>query len=372
MRKVPVVLLQPGMKVSRPIYDYMGFLLLNSGVILKNEYIVKLQELQVPSIYIEDKRIPDVVVEDIILDETRQKASCLVRNILNDINKQPEKNTRTLLFTSKELNNVLDDIIAQLLQNPNLVVNLSDIRLADNYTFAHSVNVAVLALTTAISLGFSRSDLHKIGMGAFLHDLGKTKIPLSLLNKQDRLLPEEFAEIKKHPRYGYDLVKFHDLIDSSSAAVVFQHHERTNGNGYPQNLTGKEIHTFAKICSIVDVYDALVADRPYRPALPPHKALEIIEGAGGEFDLFFLQKFYRHIAAYPIGTIVGLSNDVIGIVTHNTAGFPTRPNVRVFWTKDFQKVNPYEIDLKDKINIVVDRVIEEKELSEAEVLNYCF
>ena len=197
-------------------------------------------------------------------------------------------------------------------------------------------------------------------MGAFLHDLGKTKVPLSILNKQGNLLPEEFAEIKKHPRHGYDLVKLHNLIDSSSSAVVLQHHERINGKGYPHNLRNGQIHRFAKICSIVDVYDALVTDRPYRPALPPHKALEFIEGGGEEFEPAFLQNFYRHIAVYPIGTIVGLSNDVIGIVTHNTAGFPTRPVVRVFWTKDFQKVNPYEIDLKETINLVVNKVFEDK------------
>ncbi len=363
MRKIPVKLLQPGMEVGRPVYDSMGFLLLNRGVILKYEYIQKLYNLSVSSLYIQDRRISDVEVEDIILDETRQEASRLVKNILDDLDKQPKKSIRSLLFTKKKLYNVLDDIISQLLSNPNLIINLSDIRLSDNYTFAHSVNVAVLALTTAISLGLPRSELHKLGIGAFLHDLGKIKIPISILNKKEPLLTEEFAEIMKHPSNGYKLVKSHNLIDSASAIVLLQHHERINGSGYPNNLKNEEINYFAKICAIVDVYDALVSDRPYRPALLPHKALEIIESGGEEFDLAILQTFYRHIAAYPIGTLVGLSNNLIGIVTHNTVGFPTRPRVRVFWTKELEKITPYEIDLTKTINVVVNRVFEENELS---------
>ena len=348
--------------VARPVFDSMGFCL-NRGVILKYEYIQKLQNLPISSLYIKDKHIDDVEVEDVILDETRQEASRLVKNILDNIDKQPKKSLRSLLFTKKKLYNILDDIISQLLSNTNLIINLSDIRLADSYTFAHSVNVAVLALTTAISLGLTRSELRKLGIGAFLHDLGKIKIPLSILNKKEPLLTEEFAEIMKHPSNGYQLVQSHHLIDSASALVLLQHHERINGSGYPNNLKNEEIHYFAKICAIVDVYDALVADRPYRPALPPHKALEIIESGGEEFDLAILQTFYRHIAAYPIGTIVGLSNNLIGIVTHNTVGFPTRPRVRVFWTKELDKITPYEIDLTKTINVVVDRVFEENELS---------
>ena len=369
MRKVPVKFLKPGMKVGRPVYDSMGFLLLNSGVSLKQEYINKLRDLQIASLYIQDERIPDIEIEDVILDETRQEAACLIKNILDDMGKESKKPLNSLLVAKKKLNNVLDDIISQLLNNPNLIINLSDIRLADNYTFSHSVNVAVLAITTAISLGLPRSNLQKLGMGAILHDLGKIKIPLKILNKNGRLLPEEFEEIKKHPRYGYELVKLQKLIDSSSATVIIQHHERVNGMGYPNKLKDGQISYFAKICAVADVYDALVADRPYRAALPPHKALEIIENGGEEFDLGILQNFYQHIAAYPIGTIVGLSNGLIGIVTNNTVGFPMRPVVRIFWTNEFEGVKPFELDLKEKIDVIVNRVYEEEELSQNTIKN---
>lgn len=365
MRKVRVENLCPGMKVARPVYDAMGFLLLNAGVELKREYIENLKKLQIPAVYIIDSLIPDVEIEDIILDETRQKAYLLIRKILQNAGKQGDKSSPSLLFTGKEIASVLDEIISHLLNNPNLIVNLTDIRTVDNYTFAHSVNVAVLAITIGISLGLSRSELKKIGLGAFLHDLGKTRIPWDILNKGGSLSSREFTEIKKHPLYGYEIFKAQGYNDSSSAMVIYQHHESKDGSGYPEGVKGEEIHLFARICKAVDIYDALVSDRPYRPAFLPHEAMEILGTKSEELDLLVLQKFFQHVAAYPVGTLVGLSNGKVGIVVHNTAGFPTRPRVRVFCSKEnYEQVVPHEIDLVETMNVVVDKVYKEGELPE--------
>jgi HD-GYP domain-containing protein (c-di-GMP phosphodiesterase class II) len=369
MRKVPVSSLQPGMKLARAIYDKMGFLLLNTGVELKREYIHSLRKLNISSVYIFDNIIPDIDIEDVILDETRHKTTEIVRDIMFDIKRQPEKPVPKLLFKRQNICNVLQDIIDQLLNNNNLIVNLSDIRTADNYTFAHSVNVAVLALTLGISLGLSRSQLTKVGLGSLLHDLGKVKIPSSILNKKGKLSADEYLEIKKHPGFGYEMVKAQDLIPGSSAMVIYQHHERMNGEGYPEGLRSEQIHLFSRISAVADVYDALVADRPYRLAFPPHKAIEILESSGEQFDLKVLHNFIQHIAAYPIGTFLGLSSGEVGIVVKNTVGFPKRPRVRVLCSKeDFEPLTPYEIDLIEKRNIVIDAVFADNQLPE-EILN---
>lgn len=363
MRKVNVWSLKPGMKVGRPVHDSMGFLLLNSGVVLKKEYIDNLKKLNIPAVYIVDNIIPDVEVKDIILDETREKANNLVRDLLKDVEKQPEKSTPKLLFTKKELSNVIGEIIDQLFGSPNLIINLSDIRTTDNYTFSHCVNVAVLALTTAISMGFTTSELQQIGLGTMLHDLGKTKIPLKILNKEGQLIPEERKEIEKHPKYGYDLAKLNNSIDNTSAKIIYQHHERINGQGYPEGINGEQIHIYSRLVAIVDVYDALVSDRPYRKAYPPYKALQILEAEGDNFDLEILQKFLQHVAAYPIGTVVGLSSGEIGIAVENKVGFTMRPKVRIFCLKENLKpVKPYEVDLIQELNIVVDKIYNEDEL----------
>lgn len=360
MRKVPVDSLKPGMRVAKPVFDDRGTVLLNYGVELKEEYIKNLRKFKIPAVYIIDGVTSDVWVEDVILDETRQKAKESVRRFYENIKHDPHNITG-----HSELKEVMDEIIEQLLSQKNLIVNLSDIKNADSYTFAHSVNVAVLTIIVAISMGYSKKELKKIGLGAFLHDLGKIKIPSTILNKQGALLPQEFEEVKKHPVYGYDLLKLRDFMDSSSAVIVYQHHERVNGDGYPNGLKEREINYASKICSVVDVYDALVSDRPYRSALPPHKALEILETGGEEFDLEILQKFFQHVAAYPVGTLLKLSTGEIGVVVNNTAGFPTRPKVRVVcYGENFEPVEYYEVDLVDRIDVVVERVLSEEELPE--------
>lgn len=365
MRKVPVWALQPGMKTGRPLYDNKGMLLLNAKVSIKSKYIHNLKMLGINAIYIEDDIIPDVSIEDVIVDETRTKAQTMVRDILENIEKQPEKDLPRVLFAKTSVTGIVENIVDQLLQNQNLMINLSDIRTSDGYTFAHCVNVAVLAVTAGISLKYSRSELKDIAMGALLHDLGKVKVPLEILNKNGRLTADEFNQIKNHPRFGYDMIRTQDFIKSTSCITVYQHHERINGKGYPEGLSDEQIHPFARIAAVTDVYDALVADRPYRKAMPPHKALEILESSGDEYDLNMLQNFMQHIAAYPIGNIVGLSSGEIGVVVHNTVGYPWRPRVRVFAFKEGPEViDPYEIDLMDKINVVVDRVYEEKEMQE--------
>lgn len=364
MRKVPVEALEPGMKIGRPVYDSSGFLLLNTGKELKKEYIHQLKKLNIPAVYIIDNIIPDIDIDDVILDETRQKANNMVRNILTDLERQPEKSKSKLLFAHREIKNVLDEIIDQLLDNKNLIINLSDIRTFDSYTFAHSVNVAVMAITTAISFQYPRSKLYEIGLGALLHDLGKVKIPDTILNKDGKLTPEEYTEIKKHPLLGYEMIKSQSFINPVSAQIVLQHHERNNGEGYPNGLTGEQIHLFSKICSVVDVYDALVSDRPYRKALPAHSALELLQSEIELFDINVLQKFFQHVAAYPIGTFVGLSNGEIGIVVHNTVGFPLRPRVRILCTKEFEPVKQYELNLMDKIDVIIDEVFTEQEIPE--------
>lgn len=358
MRKVSTKKLVPGLNLAMPVYDNNGFIWLNRGVELTIDYIRTLERLKIPAVYIEDPLIPDVEVGDVVQDETRQQANRMVKNVMENIHNVPEKALPGVLAAkTKELDNLLIDITDQLLSNPKLVVNLTDIRTTDNYTFYHSVNVAILSIITARSMGFKTYQLRKVGMGALLHDLGKTKIPLSILNKKGRLLPEEFDKIKNHPQYGYNMVSMKQVIEPCAAKIIYQHHERINGEGYPNGLASNQTHLYSKICSVVDVYDALTADRPYREGFPPHKALEILESSGHEFDQNALQHLFLHVAAYPVGTRVGLSNGDAGVVVRNRPGYTRHPKVRVLYEKEnFEPLSPYEIDLSEQINVVVDEI----------------
>ncbi len=363
MRKVSVDALKPGMIVGRPVYDENRYLLLNAGVELKKEYISTLKRMGVPAIYIQEKIISDIEIDDVILEETRVKAEKTVKNIVKELEKQPDVFTPNLIFTRKEVGEIIDEITEQLLANNNLVVNLADIRSADNYTFGHCVNVAVLALTTAIAMDYPRPNLHRIGCGALLHDLGKTQVPASILNKKEHLSKDDWWEIQKHPYYGFTMVKESECVDHLSSLMLYQHHERLDGSGYPQRLMGDDIHEFAQLCAVVDVYDALTSDPPYREAFPPHRAVEILEVGGEQFSLDILQNFFKHVAAFPSGTFVELSTGYVGVVVHNKVGFPRHPLVRVLCTAhDFKPVQHEEVDLMEHMDIVIIRVFNEDEV----------
>lgn len=363
MRLVPVWALRPGMEVARKISCGTGAPLLNAGVRLQADYIRKLKKMEIRAIYIHDDLIPDVEIEDVILEETRDKAIGMVRSALVEIRDSSQGNFSRLLAVKRELSAVLDDIIGQLLTSKDLTVNLSDIRFTDDYTFAHSVNVAILSIMNAISLGLSKRELNEVGMGAFLHDMGKVVVPLPILNKPGMLSEAEMNEIKKHPRYGMDLVRARDIASQAVLSVIYQHHERIDGSGYPQGLRGDELEIFPRICAVADVYDALVSDRPYRAGYLPHRAMDIMECECAGYDLKILQTFFHHIAAYPVGTIVGLNNGLIGVVVQNAYGHPRRPRVRIFCSRDnFAPLDAHEIDLVETLNLVIDRIYLDDEI----------
>jgi HD-GYP domain-containing protein (c-di-GMP phosphodiesterase class II) len=298
------------------------------------------------------------------MDETRLKAQTLVRDIFENVQQQPQKLSR--IIHAKRISAVVRNIVDDLLDNQNLVVNLSDIRTSDGYTFAHSVNVAVLVVAVGISLKYSRKKLNEIALGALLHDLGKVKVPLSILNKNGTLSDEEFTQVKKHPVFGYEMINAQGLIETASCLTVYQHHERIHGKGYPEGLKGEQIHVFARIAAVSDVFDALVADRPYRKAMPTHRALEILQSDQEAYDPEVLNYFMAHIAAYPIGSIVGLSSGKIGVVVHNTAGFPWCPRVRVLAyageQSELEYVKPYEVDLVEDKDEVVAKVYDDQNI----------
>lgn len=365
MRLIPSWALKPGMEVARNVKSGKGAPLLKAGVKLQIEYIQQLKKMKIPAVYINDSLIPDVYVEDVILDETRERAIQLVKKTLTDFKNTKNPGLSRVLSAKKELTDILDDIVNQLLSSKNLTINLSDIRYTDDYTFAHSVNVAVLSIMTAISLGLNKAELKKIGLGSFLHDLGKVLVPLAILNKPNRLLENERAEIEKHPLYGLDLIKERNFLNGLSGSIIHKHHERINGSGYPQGLKGKDIELYPKICAVSDVYDALVSDRPYRPGFMPYRAMEIMDLECEGYDLEVMQTFYHHISAYPVGTLVGLSNNCVGVVVNNTHGHSFCPRVRVVCTReepDFLPLEQFEIDLVQNLNVTVERVYQDHEL----------
>lgn len=187
----------------------------------------------------------------------------------------------------------VSDIVGLLLQNSAAVYDLLTLQKFDYYTYTHSVNVSVLSAALGAAIGLGKSDVVNLGMGAMLHDVGKTSVPSLILNKQGNLDPHEYKIIQGHVRRGGEILREHNAFPESAYDALLQHHEKLSGRGYPFKLRGQEINLFGRISGIADCYDALTTNRPYRSALSPYHALQIISQDIGDYDPDLLAAFVK-------------------------------------------------------------------------------
>lgn len=191
------------------------------------------------------------------------------------------------------------NIICQLSNSIPINNLLQSLRVYDEYTFNHSIHVAILATMLGIDIGVNAKELKNLATGAILHDTGKQFIPIQILNKQGKLTEQELNIVRQHPQLGYNLIKNNKYIEEREKQIVYQHHEDYSGIGYPRHLIGNEIDDLAMIVHICDVYDALVSKRSYKEAFTANKALSIInEGNQKMYNPEILNTFNKYIIYY--------------------------------------------------------------------------
>ena len=223
-----------------------------------------------------------------------------------------------------DVSNTLVDIISG---DENVGISLDELKCSDEYTFKHSLDVAAMSIMIGKMLGLSEAELKDLSTAGLLHDLGKTRIPNEILNAPRKLTDIEFNMMKTHPVYGYQNIMDITSIPDHVKLGVLQHHEKWNGNGYPQKLPGEKICLFARILAVADVYDALVTARPYKPAHSPSHAIEMMMAMTADFDIHILRVFLKSIILYPVGSQVRLSNGEIAYVVKNNKENVLRPEV---------------------------------------------
>jgi putative nucleotidyltransferase with HDIG domain len=254
------------------------------------------------------------------------------------------------------LRDISKRIVEEILSNRSLMINLVDIKNIDNYTYEHSLNVAILSLVLSIELKLPRSELYKVFIGALLHDIGKAFLPASITKKRTPLTEEEEEIMKEHTKLGYEYLKESYGVDPKSRLVCLQHHELSNGSGYPSGYNSSQIHKFSKIVAIANIYDEMTSDSPNARAVPPNEAIEFLYASAGTlFDFDLVEMFSRKINPYPEGTLVDLSNGKIGIVKSVNLNFPLRPVVKIFEHKKSIR-NLTEVDLMKETNITILKI----------------
>jgi HD-GYP domain-containing protein (c-di-GMP phosphodiesterase class II) len=352
VRPVSVSQLQPEIILGRTIYGEDGRVLLSKGTQLKESYIQKLSMIKVPFVYVEDEHIKDIEVNDVIDERTRIGAAQLIRKTM-------EKVVSGGKFELKDIQVSVDKIIDDVLVAGGLI-NLIDPRTQDTYLFGHSVNVCVLALMCGKAFGFNQLELKHLGLGAFLHDLGMGKINRKVLAKEDKLTPEELAEVKGHPMAGFGELRNYRELNLLASHCALQHHERWDGSGYPRGLKAETIHLYARIVAVADVFDALVSDRPFRKRMKPYEAVEYIQAyADIYFDPEVVEKFLSNIGVYPIGSLVKLNTGEKGVVVDANKSFPARPVVKLVTDKTGSMLRKFhEIDLVKHPAVFVQEVLE--------------
>ena len=222
---------------------------------------------------------------------------------------------KTLRMVHRMIDMVIDDM--------DMFLGLSTIRDYDDYTFTHSLNVAVLSMCLGHKISMSKSSLETLGLSALFHDLGKIDVPKEILNKPGKLNDREFKEMKNHSLYSVRRIIVLKAAQNKKAQFLlapFEHHLKYDLSGYPQTPRTKPISLFGRIIAIADVFDAITATRVYRPVpISPDRALGImLEGSGKDFDPILLKIFINMVGVYPIGTLLQLDNDEIGIVVKYT------------------------------------------------------
>ncbi|MEN6315374.1 MAG: HD-GYP domain-containing protein [Clostridiaceae bacterium] len=348
MRKVNINSIQLGAKLARTIFNSDGGVLLSKGIELRESYIEKLKSHGVTEVYLEDEISVNLKIEDVIKEQTRNEAVVLVKNMMKNYHFSASLDVEGV---KKMVNNIVDE----LLENNDILYNLSEIKSVDDYTFEHSVNVCILSLITGIGLGFDLQRLRELGCGAIMHDIGKLCIPNEILKKPSQLTVDEFEEIKKHTIFGYDMLKRSKKVSLVSAYIAFGHHERFDGSGYPLQLKSENIQICARIVAIADVYDALTSDRVYRKKLKPNEVYEYITSLGvNHFDPKVIESFVKYVTIYPVGTGVLLNTKERALVVRDNRLMPTRPVIRIVYDSNAKKIGICkEIDLSKQNNIFI-------------------
>lgn len=245
---------------------------------------------------------------------------------------------------------LVEEISSSVLRNPGALISLVRLKTKDNYTYMHSVAVCALMVSLARQLGLDENSTRKAGMAGLLHDVGKMAIPDEILDKPGKLTDEEFTIIKSHPVEGHRMLLEASGVDDVTLDVCLHHHEKIDGRGYPDGLTGEQISIFAKMGAVCDVYDAITSNRPYKNGWDPAESLrKMAEWSKGHFDPIIFQAFVKSVGIYPIGSLVRLETGRIGVVIDQSGNSLTTPKVKVFYsTKSKLRIPPEVLDLSSK------------------------
>lgn len=374
------------MVLGRPVYNDRGDVLLARGVALTPGYIKSLRDHGFLAVHVLDGVADDLEPPDILSESVRVATYKHVRSLFAvassaaAIRGVPDRRARLERFASdamplvdelyRDVQRIIDEVM-----NAELLCGVVSLKSHDSYTFDHSIDVTVVGVVLGQRLRLSSRELHQLALGCIYHDIGKLVIPTSVLGKPGRLSASEFALVQEHPQAGYDMVRrITQSTDLIARHVVWQHHERQDGTGYPRHLRGLNQFRYdphehygrgiilpaAEIAAVADVYSALASDRPYRPALSPPDIVATLRRAGGsQLNREILSRFLSILPSFPVGTEVVVMGGELGgyrgVVSAVGREDIHRPTVRLLFDPTGARITPFEVNTSQEraVNLAV-------------------
>lgn len=359
LQRLALEFIRPDMVLARDVYDEDGTIMLSAGTVLTERLIARLQSREILSAFVRNPRIELPEVSEALKEVTRNRARMMVEHAFNSI-KRAER-----FSMSEEEQQTVHNVVEEVTQNPLAVVNMAHINRHSHDIMAHSVNVSLLSTATALAMGITKPEiLREIALAALLHDIGLLMIPKDLLNRRDSLKPEENLIYQEHSNWGFAILQESESLPQSVAHVAQEHHEHADGSGYPHQLTSRTLHPFSRIVAVVNAYENLCVSFSDRSGCKSHLAYEsIMAGAGLRFDLHVAKALLSRLPMYPPGSLVELTNGLIGVVISAETNLPHRPKLKILGDSSNMLFNEsYLLDLAELENqtIFVKEVLDDE------------
>lgn len=358
MLRVSVSLLQPGMITAHNIYNSEGVLLVSADRELDDQYVARLKTMGLRSIYVKNMLYSGLELPEDLLEEDDRRL--LVKQV-QQVYKTFQENGQIEIEPLKPR---INRLVSEIVRNRHMMVHFVDCRTNEDYLYAHVVNVAMMTVLVAATMEFNEERLRDLAMGAVLHDIGEMLIPDEILNKPGKLTPAEWDVIHCHTTKGFEALRKVRDLSILSAHIAYQHHENFDGSGYPRKLANDDIHEYARLTAIPNMFDALISDRPQRRGFLPHEAYELLMTLSGRYvDPYYLDAFLRTVAIYPIGSIVRLDSGEFGIVTKVLPRLQMRPTISLLADPNGHPYpTPFEMDLTKNLTTQITKVLREEEV----------
>jgi putative nucleotidyltransferase with HDIG domain len=272
--------------------------------------------------------------------ERQEQARALTRSMLDDVR-------LGRAVDMKAVRSTVSECVSGVIKDPDTMLWVARIRERDNYTAEHCLNVGLLAISFGHYLGAGEDELLQLGVAGILHDVGKMRTPLEILNKEGALTAAEMAVMQRHARHGRDILITQSDVPRAAVDVAFSHHEALDGSGYPRGLRRESITSLTRMITLCDVFDAITSDRIYKAGQPAVDALRILfRLRGTKFDERLTDHFIRFIGVYPPGTLVELCTGEVGIVISVNRNARQQPRVLVVCDREGQPLPERVVNLE--------------------------